>query len=140
VVAVAHPDLFAPPVANQPAEDRVGGVGAGGFDDRRGRTRGAVARFDLPPSMLHHHLLAVADAEDRHAELEDPCAARGLPSSVTLAGPPDRITALGANAGEKPRRRRSGRDGSRNRPSLAQAARDQLRHLAAEIDDQEALV
>src|SRR5216684_1236537 len=49
------------------------------------------------------------------------CGARGEPSSCTDSGPPERITAfgfIGINA------------------LLPHPARDQLRHLAAEIDDQ----
>ncbi len=62
--------------------------------------------------------------------------ARGVPNSVTLAGPPDRITALGLQALE-------GVLGAVERHDLgvdallAHAPGDQLRHLAAEIDDED---
>jgi hypothetical protein len=88
---------------------------------------------------VHHHLLAVADAEDRHAEIEDRAGGRGAPSSVTRPARP---------RGSPPSARN--RAGRRRRPvervdlaidvQLAQAARDQLRHLAAEVDDQKAVV
>ena len=52
--------------------------------------------LDLAAELGRHGLLAVADAEHRHAGLEDRLAARAaLPASSTEAGPPDRITAFG---------------------------------------------
>ena len=64
--------------------------------------------------------------------------ARGAVPSVTEAGPPDRMTARGAKS-------RTAALGDRKRvdlaidPALAHAARDQLGHLAAEIEDQDAV-
>ena len=63
------------------------------------------------------------------------CGARGEPSSCTDSGPPERITAFGFISVE-------GGFGLLERHDLgidallAHAARDQLRHLTAEIDDQ----
>ena len=63
------------------------------------------------------------------------CGARGEPASCTDSGPPERITAFGFISLE-------GRFGLLERHDLgidallAHPARDQLRHLAAEIDDQ----
>ena len=67
-------------------------------------------------------------------------AARGLPASVTQAGPPERMTACGAEVGEE-----GGVDllvgvDLAVDARLAQAAGDQLGDLAAEVDDEQALV
>ena len=65
--------------------------------------------------------------------------ARGLPSSGTEAGPPERITALGASAPERGLGVLKRNDLAID-AGLAHAPRDQLRHLAAEIDDQQLVV
>ena len=66
------------------------------------------------------------------------CGARGLPSSGTLAGEPDRMMPLGLsrwNASSAMAERGDfGID-----PGLAHAAGDQLGHLAAEIDDEDGI-
>jgi hypothetical protein len=36
-----------------------------------------VAAFDMAAKAVHHHPLAVADAEDRHAQIEDPSGGIG---------------------------------------------------------------
>ena len=64
------------------------------------------------------------------------CGARGLSSHITEAGPPDRMMPLGLQPLE-------GLGGGVERgdlaidPGLAHPARDQLGHLAAEIDDED---
>ena len=63
------------------------------------------------------------------------CGARGEPSSCTDSGPPERMTALGFIACEGGFGLLEGHD-FRIDALLAHAARDQLRHLTAEIDDQ----
>ena len=93
----------------------------------------------LAAELRAHRLLAVADAEHRHARLEhDRRAARGASSSVTLAGPPERMMARGANAAM-----RAGLGVERPDlaidAALAHAPGDQLRDLAAEIEDQHAV-
>ena len=90
--------------------------------------------------ILHHHLLAIADAQDRHAETVD--------------------GARRARAALAHHRIRPAREDHRFRGEIAQeivghvlervdfaidvqfaqAARDQLRHLAAEIYDQQAVM
>ena len=59
---------------------------------------------------------------------------------MTLHGPPDRITALGANSARKAPVDSLVRVDFAVDVQLAQAARDQLRHLAAEVDDQKAVM
>ena len=55
-----------------------------------------MAALDLAAELGGHGHLAVADAEHRHAGIEDQLAARaGEPSSCTDSGPPERITAFG---------------------------------------------
>ena len=58
-----------------------------------------VRALDLAAELGAQGLLAIADAEQRHAHLEgDLRRARGVPISVTEAGPPERMMALGANS------------------------------------------
>jgi hypothetical protein len=60
---------------------------AAGFDF--GKTELALGgAFHLAAQLLRHGLHAVADAEHRHAQLENRCGARGLPASVVDSGPP----------------------------------------------------
>ena len=55
--------------------------------------------LDLAAELLRHRLLAVADAEHRHAGLDrSPCGASGASWSSTEAGPPERITPFGCIA------------------------------------------
>ena len=65
--------------------------------------------------------------------------ARGLSASMTLAGPPDRMIALGAQAAS-PRGVRVERPDLAVDSALAQAPGDQLGDLAAEIQDEHPLV
>ena len=64
------------------------------------------------------------------------CGARGLPASVTEAGPPERMTALGLEALEGGFGALEGMDLAVD-ARFAHAARDELGHLAAEIDDED---
>ena len=54
-----------------------------------------MAALDLAAELLRHGLLAVADAEHRHAGVKIALGASGASLSSTEAGPPDRITAFG---------------------------------------------
>ena len=99
-----------------------------------------VAGLDAAAELGHHHLLAVADAEDRHAERED----LGRRARAALLGD------AGRAAGEDHRLRAEGaqeagvdcleRVDLAVDPGLAEPPGDQLGDLAAEVDDQEALV
>ena len=92
-----------------------------------------------PPKLLVERLLAVADGEQRQAAVEQNAAARGgCPPSVTDAGPPEKITPLGCS-------RSNASCGGVERGDLAIDAGlahppgDQLRHLAAEVDDEDGI-
>ena len=65
---------------------------------------------------------------------------RGQPASGTEAGPPDRITARGANSARKAGVTFWNGWISQIDVEFAQPAGDELRHLGAEIDDEQALV
>ena len=130
-VAMAHPDLML--LAHAP-----GGIEqlACGLDLDIGAAEFAVvAALDLAAELGRHGHLAVADAEHRHAGIEDRLRRARRALLVHRCRP----------AGEDHRlrlHRREGRFGLLERHDLgidallAHAARDQLRHLAAEIDDQ----
>ena len=99
-----------------------------------------VAGFDLAAELRHHRLLAVADAEDGDAEGED------LGGGARAAGLGDAGGAAGEDDGLRAER---GEEGGVDLlvgvdlavdPRLAQAAGDQLGDLAAEVDDEKALV
>ena len=64
--------------------------------------------------------------------------ARGVPASCTEAGPPDRMIALGAKLAQPLGGHGEGMDLAID-AALAHAARDELRHLAAEIEDEDAV-
>ena len=139
VVAVAHPHLLAPRAVHEPAVERIdplfgrGHVGAAEFG-------GAVTAQNLAAQHVHHDLLAVTDAEDRNPEVEN--AFRGARRAVV------------DHAGRTARKDHGfRRELFQERighvligvnfaidVQLPQAARDQLRHLAAEVDDEKALM
>jgi hypothetical protein len=112
----------------------------GGCHERAAELGRAVAAFDMAAEAMHHDLLAVADPEDRHAHLEHPFRGhrRVLPVDA------------GRAAREDHRLRREGRKEGLIDPvvgvdfaidvQFAQAARDQLRHLGPEVDDEKAVV
>ena len=109
-------------------------------DSRRGRIRGGGRPRPCRRAAAHHGLLAIADAEDRHAERRrSPAGACGVPVSCTQAGPPERMIALGANRPSAASALLKGTI-SRIDAGLAHAPRDELRHLAAEIDDEDAVL
>ena len=95
LVAMGHPDLLPragfPQTVEQLAPVPHVQEGAAEFPVVVGLHRAAQLR--------HHGLLAIADAQQRERPSRTPAAARaGWCSSVTEAGPPERITALGRNA------------------------------------------
>ena len=132
LVAMAHPHRLAAAFGQAFQQGR--GVLAHEF--RRGRIRGCgrlrPARPIAPPSSSRH---SRCPAPARPARTRA-CGARGVSVSVTLAGPPDRMIARGLF---RQRRLRLvvGHDLAID-PGLAHAPRDELGHLAAEIDDQNA--
>ena len=97
-----------------------------------------MARTDLAAQLVAHDLLAVADAEDGQAAVEQYLrGARG--SLVAYAGGRARQDdALGLEAVEGLFRLCEGGD-FRVDASFAHAARDELGDLAAEIDDEDGI-
>ena len=99
-----------------------------------------MAAFHLAAQHMHHHLLAVADPEDRHPGAEGRrwwhrCAGRkdrGRPARKD-----DRLGLKGMKEGIIDPV--AGMDFAIH-VQLAQPARDQLRHLAAEVDDEKTVV
>jgi hypothetical protein len=130
LVAVAHPDHGA-------ALDRLEQP-LGPRDGHRGAPELALVRgAHVAAELLAHPLHAVADAQDGQAELEQ------LARNLGRVGRVDRGRAAGEDhagevhaPGELQRlvRRRDLAPGAR----LAHAARDQLRVLRAQVDDQDA--
>ena len=124
-IAVAHPARldFRKSLAQCPAQAK------------RRLAELARSALDAPTEILRHQLHAVADTEHRHAELVDPRidlrrvvrVDRGRP-----AGEDQRNGVLPAQLG----RRGAVADELRVHARLADATGDQLRVLAAEVDDQ----
>ncbi len=98
-----------------------------------------VAAFDLAAQGSHHGLLAIADAEHRHAGIED--GLRHLRRArLGHAGRPAREDdGLGQDRAERVFGLVAGHD-LRVDAGLAHPPGDELRHLAAEIDDQHAVL
>ena len=128
-------------VSSSPTAARPASSGRGLLDGDLGAAELAgVAALDLAAQLFAHGHLAVADAQHRHAQPRTRLAAR--------AGCPLRARWLGT-ARQDDGRRRHGRQRRLDLvvgmdlaidAGLAQAPRDQLGHLAAEIDDQDLLV
>ena len=137
MVAVAHPDLLA--LALEPAAQKRR---ARAFGGNKGPAKfgGAVAAFNPAAQAMHHHLLAIANAQNRHAKRKH-------------AGRRHR-RAIGKNRAWATRqnnrkRRKIGQKRIINPVErmnfaidiqLAQAARNKLRNLAAKVDDKQFLV
>jgi hypothetical protein len=95
-----------------------------------------VAALDLATELRAHHLLAIADAENRDAGLEDSlrrARAAGLGGGSRPAGQDHRLR---LHAAEGVFGRLEGDDLGID-AGFAHATRDELRHLAAEIDDED---
>ena len=95
-----------------------------------------MAGADLAAQLVRHDLLAVTDAQDRQAAVEQ-ALGRARASILGHAGGRSRQDdALGLHAGKRLFRHAERRDFGID-ARFAHAARDQLRHLAAEIDDKD---
>uniref|UniRef100_A0A0N4ZGT3 NAD-specific glutamate dehydrogenase n=1 Tax=Parastrongyloides trichosuri TaxID=131310 RepID=A0A0N4ZGT3_PARTI len=134
-VAVAHPHRLAV----------IDGADAGeqgafaGDDDLGAAELGVVAALDLTAQLFAHGLLTVANAQDRRAVVEDGAV------YARAVGVGRRVGAARQDDGLRLHRRQGlarlvERMDLAIDAGLAQAARDQLRHLAAEIDDEHLLV
>ena len=130
LVAVAHPHVL---------RGRLTGQEHAAVARERGIRRPVFAQTgvrDLAAERLGHHLEAVADAERRHAEVEDAAVEGRCARFVHRRGParedePDRVL----------RRDLGGRRGVRHDlavdAGLADATGDELRVLRSEVDDQD---
>ncbi len=107
--------------------------------DRREAELAVRRRLDSAAHQVGHELHAVADAEDRHAALSTARSQRGAPSSETLLGPPERMMPAGRRLRDL-RRRRVERQNLGIDGQLAKPARNQLRELRAEIEDDDGLM
>jgi len=136
VIPVGHPDLLRT-VIEPTVQHRQGG-----FWRHIGATElsGAMAPLNGAPQHVHHDLLAVADAQDWHTQIKHRLRRAGRSG----------VDHTGRSTGQN---HRLGRKGFQKlgchvleRMNLAinaqfpQATRNKLGHLAAEVDDQKALV
>ena len=80
-------------------EERVAGVAGGG--DVGAAELGVVAALDPAAERGHHRLLAVADAEHRHAEHEDLGVGAGAPGVGDAGGAAGEDDGLRAEGGEE---------------------------------------
>ena len=135
LVAVAHPYLM--PLAHRPqAVEQQAFLGH--------RQEGAaelarIPRLDRATELVAHHLLAVTDAEDRHAGIEHYLRRTRRSFLGHPGGRSRQDDALGLQPLEGGFSALERGDLAID-PGLAHAARDQLGHLAAEIDDEDGLV
>ena len=99
-----------------------------------------MAAINLAAKLLHHGLLAVADAQNRHAQGRKPQgrAGRSLARHAIWAARQDH--SLWREFGQKGVGDLLIGVNFTIDVQLAQAARNKLRHLAAEVDDKEAFV
>jgi hypothetical protein len=142
VVAVAHPDLFAGLWAilwREPACEE--GVGeSGGGDKGAAEFGGAMAAFYFAAQAVHHDLLAVADAEEGDAEGEK----RGWWHWGAVGENGRWATRQDYRFGGKVCKKGVGDFVERMDFAvdiqLSQPARDKLGDLAAEVDDEKAVM
>ena len=134
-VAVAHPHGVAlarlPHALEERARSADRDLGAAEF--------AVMAAFDGAAELLGHRHLAIADAEHRHARIEDRLRRARGPLVGHRGRPARQDDRLRLQFGESARRALERRDLAID-PRLAHPPRDQLRHLAAEIDDQQLVV
>ena len=131
-IAVAHPHGVAVALGPEALEQRA----VGGDVELGAAELAVVAAFDPAAHLRHHRLLAVADAEHGQAGLEHPVGrARGAELG-DAGGPARQDHGLGLQPLEGVLGAVEGHDLGVD-ALLAHAPGDQLRHLAAEIDDED---
>ena len=115
---------------------RIGGVWGGSSPRQHSRAvLGGAGPLDRAAEPGHHQLEAVADAQDRHAGVEEPGRRGRRAVGVDrrgAAGQDDRLGPLGQHLRDRHRRR----DDLGVDVALAHPAGDQLRVLRAEVDDE----
>ena len=97
-----------------------------------------LARLDLPAEILGQELQAVANAQHRDAQLEDGAVRQRRVLGIDAGRAARQDEALGVQPGDFPRRRVVAQD-DRIDVALADAPRDDLRVLRAEIQDDDLL-
>ena len=105
--------------------------------DQRAAELAVVAALHLAAELLGHRHLAVADAEHRHAGLEDLLRRARAVALRHRARPAGEDHALRLQRARTPPTALWNGTISRIDARLAHAPRDELRHLAAEIDDED---
>src|SRR5579862_4025660 len=134
-VAMAHPHLLAAALGPKAVEERAL---AGDLDEGAAEFAMIGAR-DPPAELRAHRLLAIADAEHRHAEREDLVgrARRSMLHHRSRAAREDH--GLGREGCELRIAHAERMDLSID-AALAHAPRDELGYLAAEIEDEDAVL
>ena len=133
LVAVAHPHLMVFAFAPQPVKQRAAIRNA---DECTAEFTG-ITEQHFAAQLVHQRLLAIADAEYRQAAVQD-----FIGNARAILQYRSRRTRQNDALGLHPLQRGNGgveRGDFRIYPSLAHAARDQLGHLAAEIDNKDGL-
>ncbi|MNX96311.1 hypothetical protein D3C86_1286230 [compost metagenome] len=131
-VAVAHPHGLAVIDGADAGEQRA----LAGDDDLGAAELAMVAALDLAAQLGADGLLAVADAQHRHAGLEQGVVSLGAVGVRGRAGSARQDDGLGRDRLQRLARLVERMDLAID-AGFAQAARDQLGHLTAEIDDQD---
>ena len=136
LVAVAHPHLM--PLTDLPqAFEQHARLGHG--QERAAELAalpGFVPRLHFAAKLRGHHLLAVTDAQNRQARIEQHLRGAWGSFVAHAGGRSGEDDALGLHPVERLFGLRERRDLGID-ARLAHAARDQLGHLAAEIDDED---
>ena len=133
-VAVAHPDLLA--LAGPPDAVKDGAIAAD-LDEGTAELT-VLGGFDATAELIHHGLLAIADAQHRHTELEDPLG-RPRRTGIQHRGRAARQDhRLWCEVVEHLGGLLEGHDLAID-AALAHAPGNQLGDLGAEIDDQNAV-
>ena len=130
-VAMAHPDLLAAALLPDAVEQRA----ILDHLDEGAAVLAIIRWLDLAAELGAEGLMAVADAEQRHAHLEGDLRRPGRPHLGHRGGPAGEDDGLGRELGDLLRVGVEGHDLAID-ARLADAPRDQLRDLAAEIENQ----
>src|SRR5690606_27038623 len=122
-------DALAP---REAVEDALGLVD----DDLRQPELALLGALDLAAEQVRRELHAVADPEDRNAELEDAAVDLGSPLLVHARGPAGQDDGARGLRADILERRRARMDLAVDL-ALAHASRDELRRLRAEVEDED---
>ena len=135
LVAMAHPHLMALALVPQAVEQRAALLDL----DEGAAEFAALAAFDIAAQLLHHRLLAIADAQYRHARVEDRLRCAGTVFPHDRRWPARQDHALGLHPGKGFRRAVERGDFGID-AGFAHAPGDELGHLAAEVHDKDGIL